>query len=96
MRIRRRHAAVLVVAAIGALAAAGAAFAITNNTSTLSAKLSPNTGLSKTTYKNVSLFVHLHTNFAKPGDKATRRLREGREAVLRQRRQDQPRRSAGL
>ena len=70
MRIRRRHAALLVVAAIGALAAAGAAFAITNNTSTLSVKITPNTGLSKTTYKNVSLFVHLHTNFAHPGDKA--------------------------
>jgi hypothetical protein len=68
MQIRRRYAAVLVVAAIGALAAAGAAFGITDNTSTLSAKITPNTGLS--TYKNVSLFVHLHTNFAHPGDKA--------------------------
>ena len=70
MRIRRRHAVVLVVAAIGVLAAAGAAFAITDNTSTLSVKITPNTGLSKTTYKNVSLFVHTHTNFANPGDKA--------------------------
>jgi hypothetical protein len=70
MRIRRRYAVLLVVSAIGALAAAGAAFAITDNTSTLSAKITPNTGLSKTTYKNVSLFVHLHTNFAHPGDKA--------------------------
>ena len=70
MRIRRRHAAVLVVGAIGALVAASVAFAITNNTSTLSAKITPNTGLSKTAYENVSLFVHLHTNFAHPGDKA--------------------------
>jgi len=68
MQIRKRYAALLVVAAIGALAAAGAAFGITNNTSTLSATITPNTGLS--TYKNVSLFVHLHTNFAHPGDKA--------------------------
>ena len=70
MRIRRRYAVLLVVSAIGALVAASVAFAITNNTSTLSAKITPNTGLSKTTYKNVSLFVHLHTNFAHPGDKA--------------------------
>jgi hypothetical protein len=69
-RIRRRHAAILAVAVIGALAAAGTAFAITNNTSTLSFKFSPNTGLSKTTYKSGSLFVHTHTNFAKPGNKA--------------------------
>jgi hypothetical protein len=70
MRIRRRHAAILAVTAIGALAAAGAAFAITNNTSTLGVKVAPNTGLSKTTYKDASLFVHTHTNFAKPGNKA--------------------------
>ena len=70
MRIRRRRAAIFAVAAIGALAAAGAAFAITNNTSSVNFKLSPNTGLSKTTYKNGSLFVHTHTNFAHPGDKA--------------------------
>jgi hypothetical protein len=70
MRIRRRRAAIFAVAAIGALAAAGAAFAITNNTSTLAFKFSPSTGLSKTTYKSGSLFVHTHTNFAHPGDKA--------------------------
>jgi len=69
MRIRRRHAAILAAMAIGALGAAGAAFAITDNTSTLSATITPNTGLSKTTYTNVSLFVHVHTNFAHPGDK---------------------------
>ena len=71
MRIRRRRAAIFAVAAIGALAAAGAAFAITNNTSTLAFKFSPSTGLSKTTYKSGSLFVHTHTNFAKPGVKAS-------------------------
>jgi hypothetical protein len=70
MRIRRRRAAIFAVAAIGALAAAGAAFAITNNTSSLNFKFSPSTGLSKTTYKSGSLFVHTHTNFAHPGDKA--------------------------
>lgn len=70
MGIRRRLAAILAAMAIGALGAAGAASAITDNTSTLSAKITPNTGLSKTTYTNVSLFVHVHTNFAHPGDKA--------------------------
>jgi hypothetical protein len=69
-RIRRRRAAVLAIAAIGALAAAGTAFAITNNTSSVNFKFSPSTGLSKTTYKSGSLFVHTHTNFAHPGDKA--------------------------
>ena len=67
MRIRRRRAAIFAVAAIGALAAAGAAFAITNNTSSVNFKFSPSTGLSKTTYKSGSLFVHTHTNFASPG-----------------------------
>ena len=70
MRIRRRHAAILAIAAIGALAAAGAAFAVTNNVSTATFKVTPNTGLSKTTYKNASLNVHTHTTFAHPGDKA--------------------------
>jgi hypothetical protein len=70
MRIRRRHAAILAVAAIGALAAAGAALAITDNVSTVTFKVTPNTGLSKTTYKNAQLNVHTHTTFAHPGDKA--------------------------
>src|SRR5690348_11901285 len=70
MRIRRRHAAILAIAAIGALAAAGAAFAVTNNVSTATFKVTPNTGLSKTTYKNASLNVHTHTDFLHPGDKA--------------------------
>jgi hypothetical protein len=70
MRIRRRHAAILAIAAVGALAAAGAAFAVTNNVSTATFKVTPNTGLSKTTFKNAALNVHTHTTFLHPGDKA--------------------------
>jgi hypothetical protein len=70
MRIRRRYAAILAIAAIGALAAAGAAFAVTNNVSTATFKVTPNTGLSKTTFKNAALNVHTHTTFLHPGDKA--------------------------
>ena len=70
MRIRRRRAAIFAVAAIGALAAAGTAFAITNNGSTATLTVTPNTGLSKTTFKNAALGVHTHTVFAQPGNKA--------------------------
>ena len=70
MRIRRRYAAILAIAAVAALAAAGAAFAVTNNVSTATFKVTPNTGLSKTTFKNASLNVHTHTTFLHPGDKA--------------------------
>jgi hypothetical protein len=70
MRIRRRHAAILAIAAVAALAAAGAAFAVTNNVSTATFKVTPNTGLSKTTFKNAALNVHTHTTFLHPGDKA--------------------------
>ena len=70
MRIRRRRAAIFAVTAIGALAAASAAFAITNNTSTATLTVTPHTGLSKTTFKNAALGVHTHTVFAHPGDKA--------------------------
>jgi hypothetical protein len=70
MRIRRRYAAILAIAAVGALAAAGAAFAITNNVSTATLTVTPHTGLSKTTFKNAALGVHTHTVFAHPGDKA--------------------------
>jgi hypothetical protein len=70
MRNRRRLVAIFAVAAIGALAATGAAFAITDNTSTVNFKFSPNTGLSKTQFKSGQIFVHTHTNFAHPGDKA--------------------------
>jgi hypothetical protein len=70
MRIRRRYAAILAIAAVAALAAAGAAFAVTNNVSTATFKVTPNTGLSKTTFKNAALNVHTHTTFLHPGDKA--------------------------
>src|SRR3954452_5497088 len=70
MRIRRRRAAIFAIAAVGVLAAAGAAFAITNNRSTVSFKFTPNTGLSKTAFKSGQIFVHTHTDFAHPGDKA--------------------------
>ena len=70
MRIRRRYAAIFAIAAVGALAAAGAAFAVTNNVSTATFKVTPNTGLSKTTFKNAALNVHTHTTFLHPGDKA--------------------------
>src|SRR5436190_5416795 len=71
MRLRRRHLAIFAVAAIGALAAAGAALAVTNNVSTTTFALTPHTpGLSKTTYKSGSLNVHTHTTFLHPADKA--------------------------
>jgi hypothetical protein len=71
MRIRRRYAAIFAVAAVGALAAAGAALAITNNASRVNFKFTPNSPpFSKTTFKSGSLFVHTHTDFASPGVKA--------------------------
>jgi len=69
MRIRRRHAAILAITALGALAAAGAALAITNNTSTAVFSFSPNT-VPKNTFKSGQIFVHTHTTFAHPADKA--------------------------
>jgi hypothetical protein len=72
MRFRRRHVAIFAVAAIGALAAAGAALAITDNNSSVNFKFTPNSPpFSKTTFKSGSLFVHTHTNFAHPGVKAS-------------------------
>jgi hypothetical protein len=71
MRNRRRYAAIFAVAAIGAIAAAGTAFALTNNVSKVNFKFTPNSPpFSKTTYKSGSLFVHTHTDFLHPGDKA--------------------------
>jgi hypothetical protein len=71
MRIRGRRVAIFAVAAIGALAAAGAALAITNNVSTVNFKFTPNSPpFSKTTFKSGSLFVHTHTDFLHPADKA--------------------------
>jgi hypothetical protein len=69
MRIRRRYAAIFAVAAIGALAAAGAALAITNNSSSANFTFSPSK-VPKTSFKSGELLVHTHTDFAKPGDKA--------------------------
>lgn len=69
MLIRRRHAAIWAIVAIGALAAAGAAFAITNNSSSANFTFSPSK-VPKKTFKNGQLLVHTHTDFAKPGDKA--------------------------
>jgi hypothetical protein len=72
MRIRRRRAAILAIAALGALVVAGVAVAGTNNTSTVNFKFTPNTGgFSKTTYKSGKIFVHTHTNFATPGVKGS-------------------------
>jgi hypothetical protein len=71
MRIRRRRAAIIAVVAVGALAAAGAALAVTNNVSTVNFKFTPNSPpLSKTTFKSGKIFVHTHTDFLHPGIKA--------------------------
>jgi len=69
MRIRRRRIAIFAVAAIGALAAAGTAFAITNNTSTTNCTFTPSSGGVTNSFKSGGLFVHTHTNFAHPGVK---------------------------
>lgn len=69
MRIRRQHVVVLAVLAIGALMAAGAALAITNNSSSANFTFSPSK-VPKNSFKSGSLLVHTHTDFAKPGDKA--------------------------
>jgi hypothetical protein len=69
MRIRRRRIAIFAVAAIGALAAAGTAFAITNNTSTTNFTFTPDQGGLTNSFKSGKLFVHTHTNFAHPGVK---------------------------
>jgi hypothetical protein len=70
MRFRRRRIAIFAVAAIGALAAAGTAFAITNNTSSVNFTFTPNSGGLTNSFKSGKLFVHTHTNFAHPGNKA--------------------------
>ena len=69
MRIRRRHLVVLAVAMIGALAAAGAALALTNNSSSANFSFSPST-VPKNSFKSGKILVHTHTDFAKPADKA--------------------------
>ena len=68
MRIRGRYL-FFVIAAIGALAATGAALAITNNSSSANFAFSPST-VPKNSFKSGQILVHTHTDFAKPGDKA--------------------------
>jgi hypothetical protein len=72
MRIRKRYV-IPALASLASLAIGGVAQAATDNTSSLS--LSPKTAFTpskapKTTFKNGKLFVHTHTNYAHPGDKA--------------------------
>jgi len=69
MRIGRRWAIALVAAAIGALGLTGIALGITNNRSTVNGKFSPSKA-PKRSRVNGSLFVHTHTTYAHPGDKA--------------------------
>jgi hypothetical protein len=70
MQIRRRHTLVLALAAVVALAVIGTATAVANNVSSLTgSKVTPST-LPKTTFKPVTLFVHTHTNYTNPGNKA--------------------------
>jgi hypothetical protein len=69
MRIGRRLVIVLAGAAVGTLALVGMAPAITNNVSTIDGKFSPSEA-PKSTYTPGSLFVHTHTVYASPGDKA--------------------------
>jgi hypothetical protein len=81
MRIRRRSAVIAIVAS--ALAIGGIAYVVTasaalrcsgplgtDNRSCLDASFTPNTGLSATTRTPGQLFVHTHSDYAHPGDKA--------------------------
>jgi hypothetical protein len=65
MRIRRRYAVVLALAAAGVLGVAGIALAAT--TSTFSFKASPSTA-PKNTYKAGSLYTALETHYTTPGN----------------------------
>jgi hypothetical protein len=65
MRIRRRSAVIFALAAAGAIAVAGVAFAAP--TSTFTFKASPGTA-PKTTFKNGSLFTNLVTHYTNPGN----------------------------
>jgi hypothetical protein len=69
MRIRRR-AAVVALAGVAALVTMGGAAALANNVSSLTGSKIIPSKLPKTTYKSASLFVHTHTNYTHPGDKA--------------------------
>ena len=66
MRIRRRYAIPALTAA-AVLAFAGLAWA--NNVSTQNFTFTPSKA-PKTTYKNGKIFVHTHTTYTHPGDKA--------------------------
>jgi len=65
MRIRRRHAVLLVVVALVGLAVAGIALAAT--TSTFTFKASPSTA-PKNTYQAGSLYTDLETHYTNPGN----------------------------
>jgi hypothetical protein len=69
MRIRRRHLVVLAVAAIGALAAAGAARRAHEQLIERELQLQPIPRFEEELQEREDL-VHTHTDFAKPADKA--------------------------
>lgn len=69
MRIRRRYAVMLSLAAVAAATAGIAVAAPDGNHSTLDSSVIPST-LPKTTYKQAKLFTHVSTTYAHPGDKA--------------------------
>ena len=68
MRIRKRYA-IPALASVAVLAIAGVALAADNVSTIAGSKFTPSK-VSKTIYKNGKIFVHTHTNFANPGDKA--------------------------
>ena len=69
MRIRRRYAVGLSLAAAGAVAVAGIALAAPDgNHSTLAANVIPSK-LPQTNYKRAKLFTHVSTTYAHPGSK---------------------------
>jgi hypothetical protein len=68
MRISRRFAAILALAAAGAVAVAGIAMAAADgNHSTVEMTFSPSK-VPKKTYKSGSVKVHTHTDYANPGN----------------------------
>jgi hypothetical protein len=69
MRIRRRYAVLLALAAAGALTVSGIAMAASS--STFSFKFSPSS-VPKTTYKAGSLFTDLRTSYTAPADPVNR------------------------
>src|SRR6266536_5632693 len=68
MRISRRFAAILALAAAGAVAVAGIALAAPDgNSSTVTMKFSPNK-VPKKKYKSGKIKVHTHTDYTSPGN----------------------------